>query len=577
MRLRIILYISILLLTASCGTQKQFVLTPPSLHNGYPTYEGPSWVKNESKPFSISHGLDNKHVSITASHGRYFNNKKGEWDWQRPFLNNTREDLFTSTIVVPYLIPMLENAGANVFTTRERDNQSEEIIVDGGKEYNIFTEWQSCPTPGFADLRATYDDNYHPFSVGTTRMAKTDKKKKCEVQYVPQFKKAGRYAVYVAYPKYNSQNIPDAKYIVMHGGTATEFTVNQTIGQGTWVYLGTFQFEAGRPERNFVSLSNQSRYRGYVTADAVRFGGGKGRVVRGGKTSGELRSVEAARYSAQWYGAPDKVWSTYKHENDYNDDIRTRPMMTNWVAGGSCFNPNEEGLGVPLELCLAVHSDAGLTKDSSYIGTLAICTTDHNGGKLASGASRDLSKEFANNLQKNILTDITNRYGRWRSRGLWDKNYGETRIPEIPSAIIEVLSHENPADMQKGHDPEFKFTLARSIYKTILRFLGNHHGQNIVVQPLPPANLAAFINKNGKLQVQWQAQSDPTEPTSQAKAFVLYMATDGGDFDNGQIIRSNAIAIQPQPNTSYHFKVTAFNDGGESMPSYTEITLNTKY
>lgn len=36
--------------------------------------------------------------------------------------------------------------------------------------------------------------------------------------------------------------------------------------------------------------------------------------------------------------------------------------MTNWLAGGSCFAPNEAGLNVPLELSLAVHSDAGFQK-----------------------------------------------------------------------------------------------------------------------------------------------------------------------------------------------------------------------
>lgn len=559
-----------LLLMASCSTQKQFVVTKPSYHKGYPQYEGPAWVKNDSRPFRITKGLDNKHVAVTASHGRYYNNKKGEWDWQRPYMNGTREDLFTSTIVVPYLIPMLENAGANVFSARERDSQADEAIVDDGKEYNIFDSWVKCPTPGFADKATTYDDNYHPFSVGTTKMAKTNKKKKCELQFVPHFMKSGDYAVYVAYPKYKGHNIPDARYTVVHGGTATEFTVNQTMGQGTWVYLGTFRFEAGRPDRNCVVLSNQSRYKGYVTADAVRFGGGKGRVVRGGTVSGELRSVEAARYSAQWYGAPDRVWSTFKHGNDYNDDIRTRPMMANWVAGGSCFNPKEDGLNVPLELALAVHSDAGKTSDSSYIGTLGICTTDHNGGKLASGASRNLSKQFATSLEQNIKKDVTNRYGRWRSRGTWDKNYGESRIPEMPSAIIEMLSHENPADMKMGHDPEFKFTIARSMYKTILRFLADQHGQNAVVQPLPPTNLAAFINKNGKLQVQWQTAKDNTEPSSDPKGYILYIAVNGGDFDNGQIVKGNAVAISPQPNVTYRFKVTAFNDGGESMPAIVE-------
>ena len=38
----------------------------------------------------------------------------------------------------------------------------------------------------------------------------------------------------------------DASYTVYHAGGATRFEVNQQIGGGTWVYLGTFRFEAGR-------------------------------------------------------------------------------------------------------------------------------------------------------------------------------------------------------------------------------------------------------------------------------------------------------------------------------------------
>lgn len=572
---KIVTYIFTLLLCASCGTKKQILIgytTPKTTyHNGYPQYTGNPWVSNMSKPYKITQGLANKHVSVTNSHGRYFNNKKGEWDWQRPYMNGTREDLFTRTIVVPYLIPMLENAGANVFTARERDSQTNEIIVEKGKELNIFATWQDCPTPGFADIKKVYDDNDHPFTYGTTKMVKTSKLKQCELQFVPRITKAGDYAVYVAYPKYKNENVPDAHYTVYHGGTATEYIVNQTIGQGTWVYLGTFRFEAGQNPNNCVILTNESNYKGYITANAVRFGGGMGRTKRGGRVSGEPRCVEAARYSAQWYGAPDRVWSTYKHENDYNDDIRTRPMMANWVAGGSCFNPKEDGLGVPLELVLAVHSDAGKTTDSSYIGTLGICTTNTNEGKLASGASRDLSKELATNLQQNIYKDVVNKYGNWRTRGTWDKNYGETRLPEMPSAIVEVLSHENPADMEKGHDPEFRFTLARSMYKTILRFIAEQHGEKAIVQPLPVKNLEAFPLNNGKMQVQWQAQLDETEPGSNPRAFIIYIAVGNGDYNNGDVVKSNAIALTVQPDAKYRIKVTALNDGGESMPREIEF------
>ena len=93
-------------------------------------YEGNPWVYNTSKPYRVSKGLQNRHLSLWASHGRYFHVRDSVWKWQRPPLFGTREDLFTQTIVTPYLIPMLENAGAIVFTPRERDWQRHEVIVD---------------------------------------------------------------------------------------------------------------------------------------------------------------------------------------------------------------------------------------------------------------------------------------------------------------------------------------------------------------------------------------------------------------------------------------------------------------
>ena len=75
-------------------------------------------------------GLQNRHLSIWASHGRYYSQRDGRWMWQRPYLFCTTEDLFTQSFVVPFLIPMLENAGAIVYSPRERAWQKEEVIVD---------------------------------------------------------------------------------------------------------------------------------------------------------------------------------------------------------------------------------------------------------------------------------------------------------------------------------------------------------------------------------------------------------------------------------------------------------------
>ncbi|MGM9704969.1 MAG: xanthan lyase, partial [Prevotella sp.] len=435
-------------------------------------YTGNPWVCNVSRPNAITHGLYNKHISLWASHGMFYDQKKAQWRWQRPNLFGTTEDLFTQTIIVPYLIPMLENAGANVFTPRERDYQTEEIIIDNDNqkqpfytEFNESHKWMTCPGKGFAYHSGTYSNGENPFNAGTARMAKTTSKKKSvsAVAYQPTFPTSAAYAVYVSYPS-TSGNISDAEYIVYHKGQETTFKVNQTMGNDTWVYLGTFEFDKGCNMYNRVVITNHSSEKGFVTTDAVRFGGGMGNIQRGGITSTMPRCLEGARYSAQWYGAPSTVYNGKNGTDDYSDDINVRSLMTNWLGGGSIFMPSLQGKNVPIELSLAIHSDAGYSSYSdSIIGSLSICTTKFNDGKLNCGISRLMSKDFALSLQSNIGRDLRSTYKRWTCRGLYDKNYSETRLPEVPSAIIETLSHQNYGDLRLGHDPNFKFTMARAI------------------------------------------------------------------------------------------------------------------
>ena len=74
-------------------------------------YKGAPWIQNMSRPYLASKGLEGRHIALWQSHGKYYKNNKGSWEWQRPRLFCTTEDLFTQSFVVPYIIPMLENAG----------------------------------------------------------------------------------------------------------------------------------------------------------------------------------------------------------------------------------------------------------------------------------------------------------------------------------------------------------------------------------------------------------------------------------------------------------------------------------
>lgn len=540
-------------------------------------YTDDPWVFNSSRPNSITQGLLNRHIALWASHGRYYDVDKQKWVWQRPNLFCTTEDLFTQTIVVPYLIPMLENAGATVFTPRERDWQTHEIIIDNNDakapfyvENNSSKSWKQCDSVGFRMHAGTYIDGENPFTAGSLRQIKATKRKKySSITYQPNIPKSGNYAVYVSY-KSLPKSVPDAKYIVYHQGQATEFTVNQRMGGGTWVYLGTFYFDQGCNADNRVVATNHASKKGFITSDAVRFGGGMGNIARGGQTSGLPRSLEGARYYAQWAGVPYKYYSTKNGLNDYGDDINVRSLMSNWLGGGSVYMPSKEGLHVPIELSLAVHSDAGYAKDGKgLIGTLAICTTDFNDQTYNSGISRMTAKDFATALRDNVYTDMNAKYHNWAKRYVWDRNYSETRLPEIPSAIIETVSHQNFPDMRLAQDPMVRFTLARSIYKTILRYISTNHGKNYIVTPLSPTHFSVDIDSKGIATLSWIPQNDSQEKTALAKSYNVYTAIGKLGFDNGKNVNNPSYKIQLQPNIVYNFKVTACNAGGESFPSET--------
>lgn len=550
-------------------------------HNGKP------WVSNLSRSNSIARGLDGSHLSVWASHGRYYNIAKKRWEWQRVNLFCTNEDLFTQTFVVPYLIPMLEKAGAVVWTPRERDWQPNEFVIDNDNphiyaanrdsilvrnfsdlwEYRESGTWKTSEKPGFANSKTGFfKDGDTPFTAGTVRYTHTTRREAtASVTYTPELRRAGRYAVYVSYQT-DHESVDDAHYTVYHAGQKTEFSVNQQMGGGTWVYLGTFYFNNNDKHLNCVVLDNNSHSSGIVTTDAVRFGGGIGNVSRGGTISGLTRANEGARYTCEYAGAPYSIYSQRGGTDDYADDINCRSMMTNWLAGGSCYIPDTVGLRVPLELSLALHSDAGFHRDfKSIYGSLGICTTDYNGGLLATGFPRSHSKDFAKMLTRNLENDLKKTYGSWVVRDLYDRNYSETRRPEVPSAILEMLSHQSLPDMKLAHDPQFKFVTARSIYKSVLRFVAESHGHKYVIAPLSPVGFRTELSEDGVLKLHWAAQADSLEPTAVADSYKLYVATGANDFDNGSVIKTTSAAVRLIEGVLYRFKVAACNAGGESF------------
>ncbi len=536
-----------------------------------------AWTRNDSRPIVPTEGLEGRHISLWQSHGIYYKEDKNEWRWQRPALFGTREDLLTQSFVLPYLIPMLERAGAVVFTPRERDVQTYEVIVDNDVDNrSVYRErnsrssvWQTAPGAGFGMRKFKYMNGENPFGHGTARLVESGTyKQEAVAEWIPDIPETGEYAVYVSY-KTVEGSTQFAHYRVYHAGGVTDFTVNQTIGGGTWVYLGTFRFDKGVNSYGMVALSNVCDDDGVVTADAVRFGGGMGNIMRGGEVSGRPRYLEGARYYAQWAGMPDSIYNGYDGHNDYADDINTRSKMTNYLSGGSAYNPGQAGCKVPFELSLGIHSDAGVQPCNKFVGTLGIYTTDKGEKLLGDGRSRYTSRDLTDMTLTNVTSDLSALLGRkWRRRSMFNKNYSETRIPRVPSMILEMFSHQNPADLQYAMNPNFKFDISRAVYKSILQFLALQHGTKYTVQPLPVTHFSAeFGRQRNEIVLRWHPQEDRLEKSAKPEQYIVYMRIGSGSFDNGTLVNGTTYSVQIEPDIVYSFKVTAVNKGGESMDS----------
>ena len=572
-------------------------------------------VSKVSRPYTPANGLQNRHIALWQSHGFYYEPKLNRWEWQRARCLQTVEDLYTQSFVLPYLIPMLENAGANVLIPRERDCQTAEIIIDNDGCLNTrsaYVEntadkaWMQGNGKGFAHLRSQYTDFENPFKEGTFRTIETIKKGKESIaEWIPEIPQNGQYAVYVSY-----QTVPnssdDALYTVYHKGGISQFKVNQKMGGGTWIYLGTFGFDAGKNNTCKVTLSNRSDKAGQiVTADAVKIGGGMGNIARriseegatdnlkssdktvnssnatGNTTathqsayvteyqkSGYPRFCEAARYWLQWAGIPDSVYSESNGKNDYTDDYKCRGIWVNYLSGGSAVNPTEKGLNIPVNMAFAFHSDAGTTLNDSIIGTLGIYYTNAYNEKFANGASRYLSHDLTDLIQSNIVRDVRTLYEpQWTRRGKWNQSYYEARVPRVPTMLLELLSHQNFADMRYGLDPRFRFTVSRAIYKGMLQFLCSQYNMDYVVQPLPVDHMALHMTSENEVELTWQPVADALEPTAVAEKYIVYTRIGDGDFDNGVLVDGNSYRTTLPAGMVCSYKVTAVNKGGESFPS----------
>ena len=609
----------------------------------------PEWAR-QNPPFVVEaaplahpkEGMSGDIIALWASHGRYFKPGSSAWYWQRPQLFQVTEDTHTMSYILPYVVPMIENAGGYVMLPRERNINRNEVIVDNdtNDEGQIFSQpyyrektgkekWETGEYEGFIYDLPDFRDTENPFENGTYRQTNTViGGKESLAAWYADIPEDGEYAVYVSY-KTLPNSTEDALYTVNYSGGSKSFKVNQKMGGGTWVYLGTFPLEAGfSDDEPVVVLTNLSSQKGaVVTADAVKIGGGMGNIARSDSrtdiyidpstplesdvdsisgldddeseegreakeafnaklesakmaakngyrpyfsTSGLPRYLEGARYWLHWAGFPENVYSPYHGTDDYKDDYTSRGLWVNYLAGGSRVLPNSPGLNIPVDVAMALHSDAGKKADDSFIGTLGIYFTN-DGAYYTDGTPRTNSRALTDMLLRQITMDIRQTWEpNWTRRAMWDKTYVEARVPEVPTSLVEFMSHQNFADMKYALDPAFRFTVSRSIYKAIGRFVAERKGRKFVVQPLPVKDFAITRVKKGTYKLEWQVTRDKLEPTADPDRYIIMERTDD-QLGFHKIGETDARHFNVKINDSkiHSFQIIAVNDGGLSFPSET--------
>ena len=274
--------------------------------------------------------------------------------------------------------------------------------------------------------------------------------------------------------------------------------------------------------------------------------------------SGMPQWTEGARYWLENQKIDSSIWKLYDGD-EYKDDMKCRPT---WV------NAHE----APIDLCIAFHTDGQDSgNDSTIIGTLCIYTAKDDDGHTTLRDGRDREKtnrNLADWIQTQVTEDIQTIVPQWTRRQLKEANYCESRVPVVPSIILELLSHKNFADMKYGLDPQFRFLASRAVYKGILRYL---NGKDATVQPMPIKDLGIqIINQKSEIihaELRWIPQMDSLEFSAAPSYYMVYTQEDGGEWDVQQVEKDTFVQLDIKPGVQYNYYVVAGNDGGLSLPS----------
>jgi hypothetical protein len=525
-----------------------FLFEPPVTHKAEQTTRAATGMA----AYSTVGALAGKGVYLSAGHGWYWDGYWNEWRTQRYADSGQQliEDMNNAEVVNQYLVQYLRNAGADVWPVREHDmNTQEMIVVHNPPAYSEVGVWNTSTQTGYKGQTYRYANSVTSAATATATWT-----------FTPTV--TGRYAVYVWYRVFDfsgNTHAPDVQYFVAHDGGTTEVHVNQGMHGNTWRYIGTFPFAANAP--GAVMLTNHSTVNGMmVTADAVRVGGGMGTERGDGPpaspgTSGKPRWEEAARYWAEYQGAPSDIYApSYCHnyyqpgQDELCQDVTVRPRYAEWERESSQDS-----------VYVSWHSNAyngGARGTESYV---------YDGGFTPG------SDQLQAWVHSTLIGDIRAGWdSNWTDRGMKQANFGELRpLQTMPGTLVEIAFHDQQDDANALKDPRFAQLTARAIYKGIARYFAEKDFTTPAILPEPPQNLVVRNSGPGQVTVSWRPS--PTDTIGllgdAATGYRVYTSTDGLGWSDGVPVPTKVFTLTSLPEGVVFVRVTATNAGGESFPT----------
>lgn len=501
-------------------------------------------VARDPSRFPFGQALLGRTVALSPGHGWLFSTALNRYATQR---GNVRwngcgtcrgitEDFETQEIVVRYLVPLLEGAGARVVLVRERGySDQSQVVDDGDPGYTESGTYADGVSEGghAGDYRASFDVN-------------------ASAEWTVTATRSGPQLLSLWFVSGTNRHL-DARLQVLTPGGTHEYLVDQTILGRRWTPIGRFDIRSGDLlTARLLAPMTAVGDRALIT-DAVRLGAGR-------HASDHPWWQMSAKEFAAYQEAPPEVQS--------RGDVTIRPRYAEWFGA---------------DAYVSVHSNASGAADSTAAGSSTYryncgAYPDHSNDPPASSCDDPTGSDRLQELVHQYLVDQLRADWdpAWIDRGTKVANFGEVReLDGIPGILIESAFHDNVrlaggsnlrmTDNQALHDPRWRRAAAFGIYRGISEFLV---GPGPLVAP-PPSALAARRIDRTSVEVSFDSVPD-------AMGYRIYVAAGGRTFDEGRVVNATTAVIDALPEGPVAIKIASLNEAGEGTPSKVVVARSSR-